>query len=319
MEKIRYKTISPQSLGGLNTVRYAPDEVPTALAESVARHGVLMPVWVTADEKQVICGVRRLNAARLCGRDSVPALVMQESLSARELFLLAVASNWGGDWSDLDRTVCLSKAVAEYALTEEDIHSTLLPALGLEPRKHRIDDYLDTAKLAPALLRAVHEGKLSFRGLRALGRFSPSEQSFFAGSVAAHAALTAQECLQAADWMQTLCRQSGQTLPETLRQTGALAILEHAVWDPRVKAEKFCGVLREKALPSVAAHEKRFTERLQEAPEFSGDFRLEAPAFFEEQGFQLRAKIKKREDLERFRTLLDRRSDWLNSLFDFML
>ncbi len=321
MEKFTYRTLPVSSLDPAAplSLRFAPAAVPESLQDSVARQGVVMPIWVTqAASPVIVAGYRRVAAARQAGLSTVPALILNETLAETELFLLAVLCNWQTPWEDLDRAVCLGKAEA-LGLDPKEITAAVLPALGLEPANYVFEEYLATAKLDAEVLQAIDEQKLPFRGARQLGRWPRRDQQQFVRLIAVHAALTTQELIKTVESLYGHRCQSGQDLEETLKLLGAETVLNHAVWDRRLKGEKFCQLLREQMHPALTAQEKKFAEALKAAPEFSGDFRVEAPAFFEDQGYQLRAKIKNKADLGRFCQLLEKRREWLNSLFDIML
>jgi len=322
MEKFTYKKIQLDCIDPdpVHSVRLEPFAFPELLAESIARQGILMPLIVTsAPRPRILAGHLRFAAARKAGLAEIPVLALNAEVSPQEAFLAAVLSNWQRPWEEADRAYCLVRGVREFGMTSEEATQTLLPAMGLEPAKHVFEDYFETGQLEPSLLRAILEKRMPYRGARQLSRFSMEDQKAFAELVADRAALTAQDLLKVQEWLRSLMRQSGLSLEETLAAHGAETILSHLIWDRRMKGDKFCQTLREIAHPTLTAQEKRLAEALKLVTDFSGDFRVEAPPFFEEQGYQLRAKIKNKGDLLRYRQLLEKHSEWLNSLFDFML
>lgn len=322
MEKFTYKKIqlSQLDLTPAYSVRLEPYAFSEALAESIAQQGVVMPLIVTGDSNpMILAGFRRFAAARKAGHLEIPSLTLNTEVSPKDAFLLAILSNWQMQWDEVDRAYCLGRGVREFGLSPEDATQTLLPAMGLEPLKHIFEEYFETAQLEPLLLKAIQEKRMPYRGARQLNRFSKEDQRAFAELIADRAALTAQDLLKVQEWLRGLMRQSGRSLQETLIANGAETILSHLIWDRSIKGDKFCQTLREQAHPSLTAQEKRLADALKSVSDFSGDFRVEAPLFFEEQGYQLRAKIKNKADLARYRQLLEKHGEWLNSLFDFML
>ena len=322
MEKFTYKKIQ---LGVIDptpchSVRLEPYACPEALVESIAEQGVLMPLVVTGGARAVIlAGHLRFAAARKIGHSEIPVLALTADVSPREAFMLAVLSNWQMLWDEADRAYCLGRGVREFGMSPEEAIPLLLPAMGLEPEKHIFEEYFGTSLLEPVLLKAIQEKRIPYRGARQLSRFSREDQRAFAELVADRAALTAQDLLKVQEWLRSLMRRSGLSLQETLIATGAESILAHLIWDRRMKGDKFCQALREQVHPTLTAQEKRLAKALKTMTDFSGDFRVEVPPFFEEQGYQLRAKIKNKTDLVRYRQLLEKHGEWLNSLFDFML
>ncbi len=279
-----------------------------------------MPLVVTGDARpRVVSGHRRLACALQAGLADVPALVILGELTPREIFLIALISNWASPMEDLDKAVCVRKAVEEFEFQPEEVLSQILPALGLEPHPHILEEYLQTAHLEKTLLETIHRKQLPFRGARSLNKFTEKDQKDFAVKIAARAALTAQELMKTAEWLCGFLKASRLRLEAYLRQENLEPLLAHPVWDRCVKGEKLFQALRQRAFPALAAKESAFEALVKQEPAFSGNIRLEAPAFFEDRGYFLRAQVKKPEDLNRFLALLKDRKEWLNSLFDFML
>ena len=96
-------------------------------------------------------------------------------------------------------------------------------------------------------------------------------------------------------------------------------ILDHPVQDRRAKADRLHAALRALRFPRIAGQEKKFSAFSRELREESGDLTVEAPAFFEGEGFILKARVRKPESLERVLEILSRRRNSLNSLFEIML
>lgn len=91
-EKIRFLPTSKLSLG--STVRERGDaDSLVHLTRSIARYGILHPLAVkrTLSGYELICGSRRLRAARLLGMERVPCRILQ--LSPREEGEISLAEN----------------------------------------------------------------------------------------------------------------------------------------------------------------------------------------------------------------------------------
>ena len=192
---------------------------------SVRKSGVVLPLIVAAGERpEVIAGHRRLACARQAGLKELPALVLTRELAPRELFLIAVLSNWTSRLEDLDKAVSIAKAL-EFGFSEEEVIRQILPALGLEAQKHTLEEYVQTRRLQAPLLAAVHAKQLPFRGVRLLGRLGAQDQIDFASCICAHAALTTQELVKTAEWLPDLLRASGCGLAAYLQRETLDALL----------------------------------------------------------------------------------------------
>lgn len=99
---------------------------PEALAElaaSIREHGLLQPLIVTRqgpEQYQLIAGERRLQAARLAGLASVPAIVKEAT--PQEVLELALVENiQRADLNPLEEASAFRHLVDEFGLTQEQV------------------------------------------------------------------------------------------------------------------------------------------------------------------------------------------------------
>ena len=283
---------------------------------SVARKGVLQPIVVT-QERQILSGHKRFLAAGAAGLQEIPAFEISGAKNPADFYWLALFSNWKQVMSELDRAWAIQRAISDFKIDEKNVIEEILPALGLEPQRHFLEEYCETAALAPPVLEAIQDGKLPFRGARVLCRFSKSDQADFAGLIAARAALTSNQLLKTGDCLFDLLKLKNVSLAVFLKSSGLGDVLELSP-DRRQKGEKFCAALRALRFPGLVQKEKEFAS-LAEKIEAGHEFSLEAPSFFEGEGLTLRAKLTNPEALEQLASVLERKRKLFNSLFDIML
>ena len=93
-----------------------------ALADSIARHGVLQPLSVQERGRGMyvlVAGERRLRAAGLAGLTHVPCVVVQ--VSDRESALLALVENLQrSDLHYLDEAAAISRLITAYGMSQEE-------------------------------------------------------------------------------------------------------------------------------------------------------------------------------------------------------
>lgn len=291
------------------------------LEKSIARHGIMTPLVVSAGrEKTLVAGHRRLAAAKALGLDSIRVFEIQGSWPRPDFFVAAVLSNWNQQWSDLDRACVIRRAIEDFHLEESEMMDGILPALGLPSQKGIVKDYHRAASLAPELLDLVAAGKLPLRGAQALSRFAQRDQKTFAHRIAHHAALTTNQLIKTGEWLFDLLKASRCDIAAFLAKNSSLeSVLENPKWDPNRKGEEYCRLLRALRFPRLADREKEFGSRLLALGCESEDLKVEAPPAFEEEGFTLRARIRNAETLDRVLNHLGRNKTLLNSLFDIML
>lgn len=98
-------------------------EALAELAESIREHGLIQPLIVTRqgpEQYQLIAGERRLQAARLAGLGSVPAIVKEAT--PQEVLELALVENiQRSDLNPLEEASAFRHLVDEFGLTQEQV------------------------------------------------------------------------------------------------------------------------------------------------------------------------------------------------------
>src|SRR5712692_2017602 len=132
------------------------------LAASISRHGVLQPIVVSADRDgyELVAGHRRVLAARLAGKTSIPAVVRDDVGDRLEL---ALAENLQRTDLNAIETARAYKLLMEtYDLTQEQL------AERLGKSRSAVANTLRALQAPQILQDAVQEGKISEGHLRAL-------------------------------------------------------------------------------------------------------------------------------------------------------
>src|SRR5712691_4407521 len=95
------------------------------LAASIARHGVLQPIVVSADGDnfELVAGHRRVLAARLAGRTTIPAVVRDEVGNRLELAL--VENLQRADLNAIETARAYKLLMETYELTQEQLAERL--------------------------------------------------------------------------------------------------------------------------------------------------------------------------------------------------
>jgi ParB family chromosome partitioning protein len=154
LEKIRPNRQQPRTV-------FDPEGL-SELATSIARHGVLQPIVVSADADsyELVAGHRRVLAARLAGRTSIPAVVRDEVGDRLELALTENLQRT--DLNAIETARAYKLLMETYDLTQE------LLAERLGKSRSSVANTLRTLSAPQALQDAVSEGKIGEGHLRAL-------------------------------------------------------------------------------------------------------------------------------------------------------
>jgi ParB family chromosome partitioning protein len=143
--------------------REFPEEALDELARSIREHGVLQPLLVrpAGDGFELIAGERRLRAARLAGRETVP-VVVREIDDDRMLELALVENVQREDLNPIEKAEAYRSLLEELALT----HQQAADRLGKS--RSAITNQLRLLELAPAIQDMVSRGTLTMGHARAL-------------------------------------------------------------------------------------------------------------------------------------------------------
>lgn len=134
-----------------------------ALADSIATHGVLQPILVTEVDGRLrlIAGERRLRAARLAGRTTIPAVVRTAD-EQHQLALALVENLQRSDLNALDEAVAFRRLIDEFDLTQEQV------AQQVGRSRAAVTNTLRLLSVAPAVQDALRAGRITEGHARAL-------------------------------------------------------------------------------------------------------------------------------------------------------
>lgn len=135
------------------------------LADSIRTHGVLQPLIVThnssGDGYYLIAGERRLQAARIAGLSSVPAVIKQAN--EQQLLAWALIENLQRiDLNPLEAAEGYRQLADEFNLSHEDV------ARLVGKNRSTVTNTFRLLKLSPGVQNALREGSISEGHARAL-------------------------------------------------------------------------------------------------------------------------------------------------------
>jgi ParB family chromosome partitioning protein len=132
------------------------------LAASISRHGVLQPIVVSVDRDgyELVAGHRRVLAARLAGKTTIPAVIRDEVGDRLELALTENLQR--SDLNAIETARAYKLLMETYDLTQEQL------AERLGKSRSSVANMLRTLTAPQALQDAVIEGKIGEGHLRAL-------------------------------------------------------------------------------------------------------------------------------------------------------
>ena len=134
------------------------------LAASIKKHGMIMPIVVTAQPGgmyMIIAGERRYRAAKIAGLTKVPVVVRE--YSDREIKEISLIENLQReDLNPIEAANAMKQLMDEYRLTQEEL------AERIGKSRPAVTNTLRLLSLAPEVVSLVSAGKLSAGHARAL-------------------------------------------------------------------------------------------------------------------------------------------------------
>ena len=289
------------------------------LEASIKKYGILMPIVVSdAARPVVIAGHKRFHVARTLKMKEIPVFVA-ERVKPKDAFLLNLVSNWKGTPSDMDRVKALGMAARNFSFHESDLLSEVMPLLGLPEDKATLELLLKFDRFPLSLKDLIEDGQLSLRGAVFLLKFPRDDQEYFAEKIGSLVRLTSSQLLQAGEWLSDMMRGKGESLEVFCRKHKVLEGLHVPGMDPRAKADKFFARLKWLRSPHYSSFLEHFEEKAAPILRDAKGIRLEPVQGFEEPGFELHARVKTPEELDRFLQRMTEKRAALNSLFEIML
>lgn len=146
------------------------------LAESIKRHGVIMPIVVNDNEDgtyMIIAGERRFRACKLAGRDKIPVVIRK--YSPREIKEISLIENLQReDLNPIEAATAMKQLMVEYKLTQDEL------AERIGKSRPAVANTLRLLNLCPEVMNLVSEGKLSAGHARTVIPLPAEDQQKFA-------------------------------------------------------------------------------------------------------------------------------------------
>lgn len=188
------------------------EEELQALADSIAKHGVMQPLTVReagSGYYQIIAGERRWRAARLAGLKDIPAVVI-EADDRKTMELALIENLQRQDLNPVEEALGYQSLIADYGLTQEDA------AKQVGKSRPAVANALRLLTLCPDVLEQVRSGALSAGHARAILMLKTEKQQKEAGQKIAALGLSVRQA-------ELLCKNLAKG-PTGSQQTITLAV-----------------------------------------------------------------------------------------------
>ncbi len=146
------------------------------LADSIAKHGVIMPIVVNDNEDgtyMIIAGERRFRACKLAGRNTIPVVIRK--YSPREIKEISLIENLQReDLNPIEAATAMKQLMIDYKLTQDEL------AERIGKSRPAVANTLRLLNLCPEVMMLVAEGKLSAGHARTIVPLPAEDQVTFA-------------------------------------------------------------------------------------------------------------------------------------------
>lgn len=138
--------------------RFTLNKADRRLVRSVGEIGMLQPVIVIPRQNCLVLidGWRRVEAARSCGLEKLPAMEMAEKTENLAAFVMAFFGNYGQRPFSLAEKALAIRKFYEFRLSPVEIIERILPLLDLPPEHRILDLMLEVSALEEKFLKIIH-------------------------------------------------------------------------------------------------------------------------------------------------------------------
>lgn len=314
------KNIKLSDISDTRTLSFRYSLIDEKLKESIRKIGIITPLTVTgAASRVLVSGNKRYFVAKELGIKEIPVFEITEKKEEKDLFLMAVISNWNQNFSELDLAKALCVAKEHIGFSEKEILEDVMPLFSLKSDLNLYRNLMQINYLHKSLMPFVDKGIVPLKIVSGLLKFSGEDQEILGTIILSKIKFSVSQFSQSLEWLYDMFKVSGSNLQNFLKENDLFSVLEHPAMDPRVKADKIFKVIKNVRYPSLAKYEKTFYKISSKIIGEMKDVRLETTPAFENEGFMLHANMRDPKSLDRILNRLKLEQSSLNSLFDIKL
>jgi len=272
------------------------------LCGSLGRHGVLCPPWLLQTNRGppvVVDGFKRLKWLQESGTNRVECLHFEASNDARALMIQRLEAKIGGAPLNLAEKAQIVARLAEL-VPHERLLQDYFPAMNLAPRPQAIDRWRRVAAAEKLLLSALAHDHLCERACLELIDWPVDERR---GMLALICELRCSASIQMEilERIREIALVQGKTRTDLVATREVQIILQDADRNHRQKTQTLRDLLQRWRFPRLWARQERFQRNLDGCG-LPPAIRVQPPASFEGDGWQLQIRFSSPGELEQLLT-----------------
>lgn len=270
------------------------------LIESVRRVGILSPLLIQASErnqKRVILGFRRYEAARRVKLSVVPCIISVEKHNPATLFLQALLDNLAArPLHPLEKAIALLKLSSEFRVARERLVEEFLPLLGIRGDAFHLEHYLQIGALPEQLQRSLADSLEPELALQ-LAHWKDQEQDFFLDLIRKYQ-LGKNRQIELFLLLDELRAKQKENLVAIWEKSGISQIEGDDSLPPAERLKKIIGQLRRLRFPRLSQYEQQYN-KLRAALKIPPQIQFQMPPFFEGNRITVGMTFRQREELRK--------------------
>ncbi|MBU2499660.1 MAG: ParB/RepB/Spo0J family partition protein, partial [Proteobacteria bacterium] len=255
---------------------------------SIQRFGLINPP-VTAMSEQgkvdVIAGYRRILALKALGWDGVECRDFSESLpSPLERLLFNLHDNLPTrPFNDMEKGMILARLAL--FVPEETLLKEYMPLLGLPSHEPLLQAYMRTVDLKEPVQKALANGRVSLRTVRALLELDEAAQRTLSAWLV-NIIFNLNQQMHFIEYARDISMREGISISELLDDKDLVGVLQDREGRGSHKAKKVLEMLRRRRFPRLTRSQEIFEERVKRLKLPDG-VRVRYDPYFEDPNYQI--------------------------------
>jgi hypothetical protein len=266
---------------------------------------------------RIVSGFRRFSAAGQLGMKEVPCLLDQDP--PPKLFLKAVVENLATrGCGELEKATIIYKLGTNFRKGDEELIGEVLPLLGIQGNRYRLEYYRRLAQLSGALQQAISDGVLIPEVALRVSGWGSEESSLFVRTISEYR-LGRNKQRHLFELADELKASLSADLLAVWEQSGAAEIDRDQKLPPEVRYGRIREALIRLRYPILSEHQERF-RRLRGALSLPASVQLAAPSYFEGDSIEVSFRCRSSDEFVRVARELSRATlrDELKQIFELL-
>ncbi len=216
---------------------------------SVKQVGIVQPIMVIkrSGKQVVVSGWKRIEAAKVCGLEELPALEIKEALSDLEVMKITFYDNYGQRQFSIAEKALAVKRLSDFGLSSEVIITQILPLLELPPERPTLAILFKLSE-QPVGLEKIHQKDWKLTTVELFLNFPTQEKIWLLRLIEN---LSHNQQKEAIELFYCLKKRKRKSLRELLVELGLESHLKAIEKERSLSGDQLLSVLRKEAKPQI--------------------------------------------------------------------